>query len=219
LYPSNKGRRFSSRCTLYTTRECRQPAASSLPGSAGHRWPRPLLRWPGLAYTASGARFTDTYTYIQQRYRCLTAVSPWTWSGHCRLRAATLTCSPSLTGPRDGQRPSRLPLSPPPTVPGPSSPAGYHYLESQPPLHQTEGPNSHPLFGRACAACSTSSTRPRQHTTLSQTDWSSVSKGGLRTPCRRRVWGGPVVAHHLFLLCFPPRPSRDLLYLTHVVHM
>ncbi len=31
--------------------------------------------------------------------------------------------------------------------------------------------------------------------------------------------GGPVVAHHLFLLCFPPRPSRDLLYLTHVVHM
>ncbi len=30
--------------------------------------------------------------------------------------------------------------------------------------------------------------------------------------------GGPVVAYHLFLLCFPPRPSRDLLYLTHVVH-
>jgi hypothetical protein len=31
--------------------------------------------------------------------------------------------------------------------------------------------------------------------------------------------GGPVVAHHLFLLCFPPRPSRDLLYLTTCVHM
>ena len=31
--------------------------------------------------------------------------------------------------------------------------------------------------------------------------------------------GGPVVVHHLFLLCFPPRPSRDLLFLTHVVHM
>ncbi len=28
-----------------------------------------------------------------------------------------------------------------------------------------------------------------------------------------------VVAHHLFLLCFPPRPSRDLLFPTHVVHM
>jgi hypothetical protein len=76
LYPSNIGRRFSSRCTLYTTRECGRPAASSPPGSAGHRWPRPLLRWPGLAYTASGARFTDAYTYSQPRYRYLTAVSP-----------------------------------------------------------------------------------------------------------------------------------------------
>ncbi len=28
-----------------------------------------------------------------------------------------------------------------------------------------------------------------------------------------------VVARHLFLLCFPPRPSRDLLFPTHVVHM
>jgi hypothetical protein len=28
-----------------------------------------------------------------------------------------------------------------------------------------------------------------------------------------------VVAHHPFLLCFLPRPSRDLLFLTHVVHM
>ncbi len=28
-----------------------------------------------------------------------------------------------------------------------------------------------------------------------------------------------VVARHLFLLCFPPRPSRDLLFLTHVVHI
>ncbi len=28
-----------------------------------------------------------------------------------------------------------------------------------------------------------------------------------------------VVARHLFLLCFPPRPSRDLLFLTHAVHM
>jgi hypothetical protein len=46
-----------------------------------------------------------------------------------------------------------------------------------PPSHQTEGPNSHPLFGRACAACSISSTRPRQHTILSQTDWSSGSTG------------------------------------------
>jgi hypothetical protein len=31
-------------------------AASSPPGSAGHRWPRPLHRWSGLAYSASGAR-------------------------------------------------------------------------------------------------------------------------------------------------------------------
>ncbi len=37
--------------------------------------------------------------------------------------------------------------------------------------------------------------------------------------CCRRVWGGPVVARHLFLLCFPPRPSRDLLFLKHAVHM
>jgi hypothetical protein len=71
-YPSNIGRRFSSRCKLYTTRECGLSAASSPPGSAGHRWPRPLRRWPGLAYTASGARFTDMYTYSQQRYRYLT---------------------------------------------------------------------------------------------------------------------------------------------------
>ena len=28
-----------------------------------------------------------------------------------------------------------------------------------------------------------------------------------------------VVAPHLFLLCFPPRPSRDLLFPTSVVHM
>jgi hypothetical protein len=44
------------------------------------------------------------------RYRYLTAVSPtsmWTWSGRSRLRAATLTCSPSLTGHRDGRKPSR----------------------------------------------------------------------------------------------------------------
>ncbi len=34
--------------------------------------------------------------------------------------------------------------------------------------------------------------------------------------CRRRVWGEPVVACHLFLLCFPPRPSRDLLFPTRV---
>ncbi len=27
------------------------------------------------------------------------------------------------------------------------------------------------------------------------------------------------VPYHLFLLCFPPQPSRDLLYHTHVVHM
>jgi hypothetical protein len=52
------------------------------------------------------------------------------------------------------------PPSPPPTAPGPSSPAGYHASEYQPPSLQTEGPNSLPLFGRACAACSTSSTRP-----------------------------------------------------------
>jgi hypothetical protein len=31
--------------------------------------------------------------------------------------------------------------------------------------------------------------------------------------------GGPVVAYRLFLLRFPPRPSCDLLYLTHVVYM
>jgi hypothetical protein len=31
--------------------------------------------------------------------------------------------------------------------------------------------------------------------------------------------GNIVVAYRLFLLCFPRRPSRDLLYLTHVVHM
>jgi hypothetical protein len=79
--------------------------------------------------TASGARFTDMYTYSQQRYWYLTAVSPtstWTWSGRCRPRAATPTCSPSLTKPPDGRRPSRLPPSPPPTAPGLSSPAGYH---------------------------------------------------------------------------------------------
>jgi hypothetical protein len=28
-----------------------------------------------------------------------------------------------------------------------------------------------------------------------------------------------VVARHLFLLCFPPRLPRDLLFPTHVVHM
>jgi hypothetical protein len=55
-------RRFSSRCTLYTTRVCERPAASSRLGSAGHRWPKPLPRWPGPACNASGAKFTDTYT-------------------------------------------------------------------------------------------------------------------------------------------------------------
>jgi hypothetical protein len=38
-------------------------------------------------------------------------------------------------------------------------------------------------------------------------------------PAAAEFGGGPVVAHHLFLLCFPPRPSHDLLFLTHVVHM
>jgi hypothetical protein len=95
-------------------------------------WPqmaKAITQMPGPAYNASGASFTGTYTYNQQRYRYPTAVSPtsmWTWSGRCRLRAATLTCSPSLTGHRDGQRPSCLPPSPQPTAPGPSSPAGYH---------------------------------------------------------------------------------------------
>jgi hypothetical protein len=196
-YPSNIGRCFSSPCMLYTTRECGGPAASSPPSSAGHRWPRPLLRWPGLAYTDNGARFTDMYTYSQQRYRYLTAVSPtstWTWSGRCQPRSATPTCSPSLTEPRDGWRPSRLPPPPPQTAPRPSSPAGYHNLESQPPSHQTEGPNSRPLFGRACAAYSTSSTCPQQHTTLSQTDWQAVpqaAEGCLEVPGRRRQLAQP----------------------------
>ncbi len=35
----------------------------------------------------------------------------------------------------------------------------------------------------------------------------------------RKIPSHVVVARHLFLLCFPPRPSRDLLFLTHVVHM
>jgi hypothetical protein len=48
--------------------------------------------------------------------------------------------------------------------------AGYRDLESQPPSHQTEGPNSRPPYGRACAACSASNTHPRQHTTRNQTD-------------------------------------------------
>jgi hypothetical protein len=58
------------------------------------------------------------------------------------------------------------------------SPAGYCDLESQPPSHQTEGPNSGPPYGRACTACPTSNTHPRQHSTLNQTDWSSGSTGG-----------------------------------------
>jgi hypothetical protein len=58
------------------------------------------------------------------------------------------------------------------------SPAGYRDLESQPPSHQTEGPNSRLPYGRTCAACSTSNTHPRQPTTLNQTDWSSGSTGG-----------------------------------------
>ncbi len=127
------------------------------------------------------AKFTDTYTYNQQRYWYLTAVSPtsmWTWLGRCRLRAATPTCSLSSTGHRDGRRPSRSPPSPPPTAPGPSSPAKCHASECQPPSLQTKGPNSRPPFGRACATCSTSSTHPRQHTTLSQMGWSSGSTGG-----------------------------------------
>ncbi len=58
-----------------------------------------------------------------------------------------------------------------------SSLAGYHASEYQPPSLQTEGPNSRPPFGRACVACSTSIIRPRQHTSLSQTGWSSGSTG------------------------------------------
>jgi hypothetical protein len=65
-----------------------------------------------------------------------------------------------------------------PTAPGPFSPAGYRDLESQPPSHQTEGPNSRPPYGQACAACSTFNTHPRQHTILNQTDWSGGSRGG-----------------------------------------
>jgi hypothetical protein len=180
-YRSNTGRRFSSHCTLYTTRGCGRSAASSRLSSAGHRWPRQLPRWPGPACSASGAKFTDTYTYNRQRFLYLTAVSPtstWTWSGRCRLRAATPTCSLSSTGRRGGQRPSRSPPSPPPTAPGPSSPGGCPASEYQPPSLQTEGPNSRPPFGRACAACSTSSTHPRQLNTLSPTGWSSGSTGG-----------------------------------------
>ncbi len=66
---------------------------------------------------------------------------------------------------------------------------------------------------------------------------SILDQAVLRTPPSRPAWitiplgkkntysklsGGKeetVVAHHLFLLCFPPRPSRDLLFPTHVVHM
>ncbi len=84
----------------------------------------------------------------------------------------------SSTGRRGGRRPSRSPPSPPPTAPGPSSPGGCPASEYQQPSLQTEGPSSRAPFGRACAACSTSSIRPRQHTTLSQTGWSSGSTGG-----------------------------------------
>ncbi|MFN9906860.1 MAG: hypothetical protein ACK56F_12185 [bacterium] len=91
--------------------------------------------------------------------------------------------------------------------------------------------------GASCPrAAAETAGRPRQVTfslppTMPPTTTSSSSASGrplhnARPPnrlnlcaCRRRVWGGPVMAHHLFLLCFPPRPSRDLLYLTHVVHM
>jgi hypothetical protein len=66
----------------------------------------------------------------------------------------------------------------PEAIPLASSPGGCPASECQPPSLQTEGPNSRPPFGWACAACSTYSTRPRQHTTLSQTDWSSSSTGG-----------------------------------------
>jgi hypothetical protein len=48
----------------------------------------------------------------------------------------------------------------------------------QQPSLQTEGPSSRPPSGRACAACSTSSTLRRQLTILNPTDWSSSSTGG-----------------------------------------
>jgi hypothetical protein len=64
LVPIQHREVVSSRCMPYTIWECRRPDASSPPGSAGHRWPRLLPRWPGLAYTASEARFTDTYAEI-----------------------------------------------------------------------------------------------------------------------------------------------------------
>jgi hypothetical protein len=59
-----------------------------------------------------------------------------------------------------------------------------------------------------------------------RTDWMSDRptfrhlKRGYTLHVHTAGFGGcDVVAHHLFLLCFPPRPSRDLLFLTHVVHM
>jgi hypothetical protein len=59
-----------------------------------------------------------------------------------------------------------------------SSLVGYRGLEFLPPSHGTGGPSSRPPYGRACAVCSTSSIRPRQHSILNQTDWSNCSIGG-----------------------------------------